>query len=58
MTPATCSELAVGTRVFLATDPVCAEGTVASVDGNRFLVTWDRGRTWVYAASQLVRVSA
>lgn len=47
-------ELAVGDRVYLGTDPVQALGTVSLLDAGRVFVTWDRGRTWVYAATDLV----
>lgn len=50
----TLDQLEVGSRVYLATDPEKAEGTVTVIQAGRVFVTWDRmGRTWVYAASAL-----
>jgi hypothetical protein len=48
--------LAVGDRVYLATDPRQDEGVVARIEAGRVFVTWRYGRTWVYAASQLALV--
>lgn len=57
MTVTAVGGLAVGDRVYLGTDPRHAEGTVSLLDAGRVFVTWDIGRTWVYASSQLVKVS-
>jgi len=59
ITTAITEELVVGDRVYLATDPRQDEGVVARVEGGRFFVHWTRtGRTWIYAAAHLVKVSA
>jgi hypothetical protein len=49
-------DLAVGDRVYLATDPRQDEGVVARIEAGRVFVTWRIGRTWVYAASMLALV--
>ena len=55
---ATTENLAVGCEVFLKTDPRCDVGVVARVEGNRYFVLWKRtGRTWIYAASDLILVT-
>lgn len=53
---ATLESLAVGDRVYLATDPRQDWGTVARIEAGRVFVTWRIGRTWIYAASQLVKL--
>jgi hypothetical protein len=53
---ATLESLAVGDRVYLATDPRQDEGVVSHIEAGRVFVTWRYGRTWVYAASQLQKL--
>lgn len=52
--------LNVGDRVALASDPSpeLRQGTVVHEEQNnsRLFVSWDYGRTWVYAKKDLVRV--
>lgn len=51
---ATVETLELGACVYLATDPEQELGIVARIEGARFFVTWRTGRTWIYAAAQLV----
>lgn len=54
---ATVETLELGSRVYLATDPVKDEGKVIRIMGDRFFVKWLRpGRIWIYAATQLEHV--
>lgn len=47
----------IGDRVFLRTDPMKALGTVRDIMAGRYFVSWDNGRTWIYPASWLEKIS-
>jgi hypothetical protein len=47
----------IGDKVCLRIDPLKDEGVVADIYHNRYFVTWNNGRTWVYAASWLEKIS-
>lgn len=45
-------------RVYLSTDPNKGMGTVVRIEHGRYFVKWDDGgRTWIYAASDLMVVN-